>query len=91
MKHSGSSFKRKALGSGLIALGVLGVIVPIIPGWPLLIPGALLLGFNRQQFVKLLDRWESRFPSHQRALGHLRRTLDRHSPAETKGEESPSA
>ncbi len=34
---------RKFAGACLIALGVIGLIMPLIPGWLLLLPGLFLI------------------------------------------------
>ena len=31
-------------GSALLAVGIVGWLLPIIPGWPFVIPGLILLG-----------------------------------------------
>lgn len=31
-------------GSALLAVGLIGWILPVIPGWPFVIPGLILLG-----------------------------------------------
>jgi uncharacterized protein YqgC (DUF456 family) len=35
---------RIASGIGLVLLGIVGIILPIMPGWIFLIPGLLILG-----------------------------------------------
>ncbi len=32
------------LGYNLLFIGVLGLLLPILPGWPLIIPGLILIG-----------------------------------------------
>ena len=44
---------RRCLGLICLALGVAGVILPIIPGWPFLIPAIALLG-TRDPAVRYL-------------------------------------
>ena len=36
-----------AVGIGLLALGLIGIVLPILPGIPLLIAGAFLVACNR--------------------------------------------
>jgi hypothetical protein len=50
-------------GFALIVAGVLGVILPIIPGTPLLIAGVALVGTDHpkiQFFVRLIERFTKR-------------------------------
>lgn len=35
---------RVALGIGLVIVGIIGLILPIMPGWVFLIPGLVILG-----------------------------------------------
>jgi uncharacterized membrane protein YbaN (DUF454 family) len=35
---------RIAAGMGLVLLGIIGLILPIMPGWVFLIPGLVILG-----------------------------------------------
>ncbi|MFZ9858992.1 MAG: hypothetical protein ACO3F2_11745 [Roseiflexaceae bacterium] len=35
---------RRIIGAILVIIGILGLLLPIMPGWPLLIPGIALLG-----------------------------------------------
>lgn len=43
MKQTLKHFLRVATGIGLVLLGILGLILPIMPGWIFLIPGLLIL------------------------------------------------
>jgi len=45
---------RLAAGLVLTVLGLLGLLLPILPGWPLLIPGLLLLGAHFNWARRLL-------------------------------------
>ena len=36
-------YVRIASGVGLILLGIVGALLPIIPGWPFFIPGLMIL------------------------------------------------
>jgi preprotein translocase subunit Sss1 len=36
-------FVRKIAGLGLVILGIIGIILPILPGWIFLMPGLILL------------------------------------------------
>ena len=37
---------RVTAGVSLVAVGIVCVVLPVIPGWPLIIPGLLLLGID---------------------------------------------
>ncbi|HEX3871690.1 MAG TPA: hypothetical protein VHV77_14705 [Pirellulales bacterium] len=50
------------LGSLLVGAGIIGLLLPILPGWLLIIPGALLLGFDVAVLVRYLKRSEDRWP-----------------------------
>ncbi len=43
-KNSSHSWVVRFFGTFLVLLGILGLILPFIPGWILIIIGALLLG-----------------------------------------------
>lgn len=49
---------RKVIGILLIAIGILGLIFPIVPGWIFLIPGLIILKINI--FKKYFDRIRKR-------------------------------
>ena len=47
-------------GVGLLALGVLGIALPILPGIPFLIAGVAILGPEHpliRPFTKRIERW----------------------------------
>jgi predicted ABC-type sugar transport system permease subunit len=64
-------------GSLLVAAGVIGLLLPIVPGWALIIPGALLLGFDVAYLTGLLDRHEHRWPKLRPWFARLRNWLPR--------------
>ena len=43
-------------GFGLVALGIVGLIVPVLPGWIFLIPGLVILSDHFVWARRLLDR-----------------------------------
>jgi hypothetical protein len=44
---------RTVIGIGLVILGIIGIILPIMPGWIFLIPGLILIfPFTRKWIVK---------------------------------------
>lgn len=47
---------RFSLGIFLVVLGIIGWILPIVPGWPFLIPGLIILG-DYIPAVKRLVGW----------------------------------
>ncbi|HEY7911539.1 MAG TPA: hypothetical protein VIG62_06470 [Blastocatellia bacterium] len=50
-------------GFGLLAVGVLGTLLPIIPGIPFLILGAALIGKDHpliRPFAERIERWRNR-------------------------------
>lgn len=50
---------RIAGGVGLVILGVIGLILPVMPGWIFLIPGLVILADYSPKIRKLLD-WAKR-------------------------------
>lgn len=42
---------RRVVGLSLLAIGILGVLLPILPGWPFIIPAVVLLG-RRDRVVR---------------------------------------
>lgn len=57
-------YGRVGAGWFLIGLGVLGIILPLLPGIPFLFLGGWLLGWNRETWSRLL-RW---YPFDREAL-----------------------
>jgi uncharacterized membrane protein YbaN (DUF454 family) len=53
---------RVILGAVLTALGVLGLILPVMPGWIFLIPGLALLSVHFRWARRLLDYFRHRRP-----------------------------
>ena len=67
-------------GIGLVLVGVVGLILPIMPGWVFLIPGLVILS--------------EYFPPIRRLLDWARRKLEENDPGFFKGKQSsemPSA
>jgi uncharacterized membrane protein YbaN (DUF454 family) len=46
---------RIASGIGLVILGVIGIIVPVMPGWIFLIPGLVILADYFPPIKRLVD------------------------------------
>jgi hypothetical protein len=44
---------RPFVGIGLILIGIVGIILPVMPGWVFLIPGIILIfPFTKKWFIK---------------------------------------
>jgi len=50
---------RIVTGVGLVLLGIVGLILPIMPGWIFLIPGLVILGEYFPPIQRLVD-WAKR-------------------------------
>ena len=46
---------RIAAGVGLILIGIVGLILPVMPGWVFIIPGLVILGDYFPPIKRLLD------------------------------------
>jgi len=44
LKASGATKKQRVLALGLIIIGVAGIILPVLPGWPFIFWGLFILG-----------------------------------------------
>lgn len=81
MIHHVRRIARRVAGLLLLALGIVGLIMPILPGWLFIIPGAVLLGFDIPKAISVLKHLEQRYPRHERHISRLRRLLHRYHPA----------
>jgi len=52
---------RIASGIGFVTLGIVGLIVPVMPGWIFLIPGLVILGEYFPPARRLVDWLKARF------------------------------
>jgi hypothetical protein len=68
---------KQAAGGALIALGVVGLVLPGIQGIACIVLGAYLLGFEKRHFLSGLARLERRFPWMSRGVARLRTRLER--------------
>ncbi len=59
-------------GTVLMAVGVVGLFLPILPGWLLIIPGLALLGREFTWAERLLAAIRSRFESTRSSLAQRR-------------------
>lgn len=48
---------RYASGFGLVILGIIGIILPIMPGWIFLVPGLMILAEEFPWLDRFLKRW----------------------------------
>lgn len=65
---------RHGLGWGLLALGIAGLVLPVLQGWLFIALGALLLSPDIPFFARALSWAEERFP---RLRGVIRRARAR--------------
>lgn len=66
------------LGWALVALGVIGIVLPILPGIPLLIVGLFVLSGEYVWAHKLLRKVRERFPAASRKAQVCIRIFQRH-------------
>lgn len=59
-------FARISLGIGLVILGIVGLILPVMPGWIFLIPGLVILADYFPPIRRLVNFLKERF-EHARA------------------------
>ncbi|WP_155121192.1 PGPGW domain-containing protein [Bryobacter aggregatus] len=50
-------FLRYLMGIGLVILGIIGLILPIMPGWIFLIPGLMILAEEFPWLDRFLKKW----------------------------------
>lgn len=73
-------FLRNATGFGLVLLGIVGLILPIMPGWVFLVPGLMILAEEFPWLDKFLKRW----------LAYAKEKLAREQkPEKNQGSDSP--
>ena len=61
---------RIAAGIGLILIGIVGLILPVMPGWIFIIPGLVILGEYFPPARRLVDWLKARFDdAREAALG----------------------
>jgi uncharacterized protein YqgC (DUF456 family) len=54
---------RIAAGIGLVLIGLVGLIMPIMPGWVFIIPGLIILGEHSPAIRRLLEWIRAKFES----------------------------
>lgn len=60
------------LGWGLLALGLVGGLLPFIQGWPFGVAGAAILYVESRWFQRKIRRWRQRHPRLERTWLKLR-------------------
>ncbi len=63
---------RQFAGWGLMLLGVVGLLLPVLPGWLFLAWGAITLAPDVPFFARLLDRVAHRVPPLRAAIERVR-------------------
>jgi len=89
MSHPVKTILRRIAGVFLVLLGLIGLLLPILPGWLFLVPGAVLLGCDIPTMVRFLGHLELRFPRFRGLLGIARRWLHRYHTGEDCGPPTP--
>jgi uncharacterized membrane protein YbaN (DUF454 family) len=60
-----------ALGWSLVIGGVIGLLLPVIPGWLLIVLGALVLNTEHPWLRGVLEKLGTRFPVLKRVLNRV--------------------
>jgi len=63
---------RHILGWGMLALGVAGLVLPVLQGWLFIAIGALILARDVPFFARMLDRIERRIPALRHPIARAR-------------------
>ena len=58
---------RISAGVGLILIGIVGLILPIMPGWVFIIPGLVILAEYSTRIRRLLDWARAKFEDARKA------------------------
>lgn len=67
-----SKLGRQLAGWGLLALGVAGLVLPVLPGWVFIAWGAVILAPDVPFLSRLLDRIARRVPRLRAAIDRVR-------------------
>ena len=60
---------RISAGVGLVLIGLVGLIMPIMPGWDFIIPGLVILADHSPAVKRLLEWAKAKFESARTASG----------------------
>jgi hypothetical protein len=60
---------RISAGVGLILIGIVGLILPVMPGWIFIIPGLVILAEYSKSARRLLDWLKEKFEEARTAAG----------------------
>ena len=63
---------RIAAGVGLILIGIVGLILPVMPGWVFIIPGLVILADHSPRIRRLLDWVKAKFEDARTAASRTR-------------------
>lgn len=66
---------RQVIGWGFIALGMAGIILPVLPGWIFIALGVLLLADDIPVFRRLIEKVEHKWPQTRGTLRKARAWL----------------
>jgi uncharacterized membrane protein YbaN (DUF454 family) len=60
---------RISSGVGLVLIGIVGLILPVMPGWVFIIPGLVILGEHSPRIKRLLEWARRKFEDARTATG----------------------
>ena len=59
-------------GVGLVLIGIVGLILPVMPGWVFIIPGLVILADHSPRIRRLLEWLKAKFEDARTATGRTR-------------------
>ncbi|MGE5236285.1 MAG: hypothetical protein ACM3O7_08065 [Acidobacteriota bacterium] len=71
---------RHVVGWSFLALGLAGLVLPVLQGWLFIAIGAVLLAPDVPLFARLVCWIETRFPAVRTALARIRQRFAHHEP-----------
>jgi uncharacterized membrane protein YbaN (DUF454 family) len=63
---------RISAGVGLVLIGIVGLILPVMPGWVFIIPGLVILAEYSPRIKRLLEWVKAKFEDARTATGKSR-------------------